>query len=401
MHVVHLYDGHEMVYDGRGSVPSVVWNLARRTATRGHRVTVVERQWDGLDSESVHDGVAFERLALRTGSDDPWTDLPYEMVGSPLGTVRLVTDRANFARVAHARLDRLDPDVVHVHLPFAANVLATVRPSYRRRLVYTAHLGETEDRVVDPLFSPDAYLAKRCAKTIALNPSMASAFRDRGVDDRALAVVPNGVDVEQFDHVSEADRAAVREEFDVTADVVVLFVGTVTPRKGVLELARAAGEVFPAVDDAELVIVGKTDMEPEYVERVRSVIHEAGLEDRVTFTGFVPEETLDALYEVADVFALPSHEEGSSVSVAEALAAGLPVLGSDIDGIRQQIDHGTHGLLSDPGDETALATNLRRLVTDDDRRSAMTTAIDRRAEQWSWDRVTDDVVDVYREVIGS
>jgi len=399
MHVVHLYDGHEKVYDGRGSVPGIVWNLAREAVERGHEVTVIERQWRDLDVTAEHEGVTFHRMSLATGSAKPWNDLPYEMVSSPIGAAKLIVDRANFARAALPLLTHHDPDVIHVHLPFAANVLVTVAPRYRKRLVYTAHLGETEQRVIEPRFSPDVYLAKRTARTIALNPSMREAFAGRGVPDETLVTIPNGVETAQFDHVTASDRADVREKFGVDADIVALFVGTVTPRKGARELVEAAGQVFPTDDvDAQIVLVGNTELDTEYVASVEGAIAAEGIGDDVTLTGFISEGELAAMYDIADLVVLPSYEEGSSVAVAEALAAGTPVVGSRIDGIRQQIDHGTHGLLSKPGDVDELAANLRALLTDAATRESMATAVEERARELSWPQITRDVLDVYREV---
>jgi len=268
MNVVHLYDGHERVYDGRGSVPDVVWSLATRTAGRGHEVTVIERKWAGLPTEAEHGDVAFSRLDLRTGADEPWENIPYNMIGSIPGAVRLLLDRVNFARRAYSRLRSLNYDVVHVHLPFAANVLVTVAPWLRDRMVYTAHLGETESRVEEPTVSPDVYLAKRTARTIALNPKIRRAFADRGVSRDRLAVVPNGVDVSRFTDIDAEAVASVREAYDITGDPVVLFVGTLTPRKGVTELVEAAARVLSRHGGPELLLVGRTDLEPQYVSDV-------------------------------------------------------------------------------------------------------------------------------------
>jgi len=398
--IVHLYDGHEKVYDGQGSVPDVVWNLARGAACRGHDVTVVERQWSGLSRRASHERVEFRRLALRTGTDEPWTRIPYEMVSSPVGATRLLIDRTNFAFHALTRLRRLESDVIHVHLPFAANVLATVSRTVRRKTVYTAHLGETEKRVTRPAFSPDVFLAKRVARTVALNPEMCQAFQDRGVPGDRLVVVPNGVDIERFDDVNPDDVTDVRDRYRVTAAPVVLFVGTVTPRKGVLELVEAAESVVRRCEGVHFLIVGDTELEPDYVGQVEETVGTAAIEDSVTLTGFVSEEELLACYELADLFVLPSSEEGSSVAVTEAMAAGLPVVGSRIDGIRQQVDHGTHGLLVDPGDVTGLAESISRLVSNDRARHDMADAIESRARSLSWERVTDRMLDVYAEVAG-
>lgn len=397
MRIAHVYDGHEKVHGGRGSVPDVVWQLAHRTAATGHAATVIERQWAGLPKERVHDAVTFRRLNLATGSDEPWEDIPYRMISRPTGALRLLVDRANFARRARQVIKDIDPDVLHVHLPFAANILATAAPGLRNRLVYTAHLGETEKRVRNPRFSPDVYLANRTARTVVLNPTMKQAFVDRGVPSETLAVIPNGVDPTQFDGVSAEDRARVSTEYGVPSDaVLVLYVGTVTPRKGVRDLVRAVSMMDNAT--AHVAIVGRTDLDEEYVSDVERTIDEEGLDGRVTLTGFVSEADLHAMYDLADVFTLPSYEEGSSISVMEAIAAGLPVVGSRIDGISQQIEDGVHGSLVDPGDIAALSSSLDRLVSDDSLRAEMAAAMDGRARELSWDRVIDTTIDLYREV---
>lgn len=392
MRICHLYDGHERIR-GRGSVPDVVWSLAHRTARQGHDVTVLERKWRGATLTEEDQGVRFCRLDLRTGADEPWTDVPYEMVRSPIGAARLLVDRVNFARAARSRVDGFD--VVHAHLPFAAAVLATVDPRIAARMVYTAHLGETRRRVVEPAVSPDAWLARRTAKTVALNPAMARAFADRGVPDGRLSVIPNGVDVDRFEAVTGADRERVRAEYGL-AGPIVLFVGSITPRKGVGDLLEAVGRVFPE-RDAHLVITGPADLDPEYTDAVRGRMAPE-IADSVTITGFVPDKDLLALYDLAAVFVLPSSEEGSSVAVTEALAAGLPVVATDVPGTADQIDHGVEGLLFEPGDVDALATNLARLLDDHTERAAMAEAANRRAHRRSWERVIESYLDLYREV---
>ena len=399
MNILHIYDGHEKVYDGRGSVPNVVWNLARETAAQGHDVTVLERQWEDLDPFARHEGVAFERLSLRTGSDTPWTQVPYEMVATPIGATTLLLDRANFALQALRRLRGRQFDAVHVHLPFAANVLATVAPWLRSKLVYTAHIGETESRVVDARVSPDVYLARRAARTIVLNPEMQRAFESRGVPADRLTVIPNGVDVARFRQSVEDRRRHVEAEYGLDDTRVVLFVGTVTPRKGVKDLIRAAGQVLPDRDeDVRLVVVGKSDMEPEYTESVRSAVEELGIEQHVLFTGFVPDEQIPAFYDLAEVFVLPSYEEGSSIAVTEAIASGTPTVGARISGIEQQLVDGEHGLLVEPGDVEGLAEALGTLLDDEERLGAMARAMGERAEELSWPRITNRIIDVYEGI---
>lgn len=397
MRIAHVYDGHERVFEGRGSVPDVVWQIAHRTAARGHDVSIIERQWQGLPAEAEHEGVSFRRLNLATGSDKPWDQIPYKMVSSPRGALTLLADRCNFARLARRVVKDLNPDVLHVHLPFAATILATFSPGARGRMVYTAHLGETEKRVRDPRFSPDVFLAKRTAAAVVLNPTMKEAFVERGVPPDDLRVIPNGVDTAQFDDVSADDPERIRAEYGLPADsVLILFVGTVTPRKGVRELVQAVSRMD--ADRVHFIVVGRTDLDAEYVAEIKEALEADSISDRVSLIGFVPEDDLHALYALADAFTLPSFEEGSSISVMEAIAAGLPVIGSRIDGIVQQVEDGVHGYLVEPGDIEGLAAAYDRIVQNASTRAEMTAAVTERSEELSWERVVDRTIEVYRQV---
>jgi glycosyltransferase involved in cell wall biosynthesis len=426
MNVVHVYDGHEKVYDGRGSVPNVIWNVARETA-RDHDVTVLERKWRGLDARAEHDGVRFERFDLRTGADEPWERVPYEAVESPLKLARLVCDRTNFARAALSRVRELDPDIVHVHLPFAANVLVTVAPALREKTVYTAHLGElrmnaladdqqgeaataadggeaeAEDgglgapAVLD-FVSPDTYLANRVAHTTVLNPDIADVFADRGVSRDRLSVVPNGVDVERFGEVDDARERAVRDDYDMGDGPTLLFVGTVMPRKGVDDLVRATSRLVDAgYDDLQVIVAGEDDLDGEYTADVRELVHSEGVAEAVTLAGFVPGEDLPALYAVADAFVLPSREEGFGMTVTEAMAAGTPVVATDVGGIPRLVDEGEQGYVVDPNDPAGLADGIDRLLSAEDR-AAMAAASRERAAAYSWRGIGERFADIYAEV---
>jgi len=440
LHVVHLYDGHEQVYEGRGSVPVVVLNLARETAAAGHNVTVLERRWDGLDRFATHEGVAFERIDLRTGADEPWTRVPYEQVTSPVGLARLIVDRTNFARRAHRRLRDRSFDVLHVHLPFAAGVLLTVAPGLRDRTVYTAHLGElrldalTDDQrgegasgserdvengsgletpAVLSVASPDVYLADRAAHTTVLNEDIADGFAERGVARDSLSVLPNGVDVERFTNVSREAIERVRESYDLGDGPTLLFVGTVMPRKGVLDLIRAAGRLTDgeigdestgdgrAGDDGtgfDLVVAGEDELDGEYAAEVLETARNAGVADALSMPGFVPAADLPALYAAADVFVMPSLEEGFGMTVVEALAAGTPVVGTRVGAIDEIVDDGVHGAVVDPNDPAGLAAALERVLTTVANSDDVIVESQKRAQQYSWQSVGRQCEAVYRRV---
>jgi glycosyltransferase involved in cell wall biosynthesis len=411
--ILHLYDGHEKIYRGQGSLPRIIWNVARRTADRGHDVTVIERQWKGLPRTSEHEGVRFRRLKLRTGSNEPWEQVPYEMVSDISGLATLIADRTNFALKALQMLRDTEYDAIHVYLPFAANVLVTLSRGLRRRMVYTAQLGELrlnslttadeEDDLDSPafleFFSPDIYLARRVAYTTVLNPTVQQIFAENGVDEDKLVHIPNGVDVEKFATVSEADCQRIRDTYDLDDRPVVFFAGTVMPRKGVAELVEAAAAVVGAGhEDVAFVIAGETDLDEEYMNRVEAIIDDAGIGDNVTFTGYLEDSELLPMYRTSSIFVLPSFEEGFGMVVSEAMAAGTPPVASRISGIGQQIDDGTTGLMVEPGDVKELAEALHELLDDPEKRRTMGDRSRERAKRFSWETITDQYIDVYERM---
>lgn len=418
MKVVHLYDGHEQVYRGRGSVPGVVWNVARETAGAGHDVTVIERQWDGLLGREERRGVTIKRVNLPTGADEPWERVPYEMVRSKAGILRLVGDRSLFGVRALLTLLTTEFDVLHVHLPFAANVALTVAPWLRERTVYTAHLGELRLNAIDgntdsgtaaadggvevpsilEFVSPDRYLASRAARTTVLNPGIRRALVAEGVPGSKLSVVPNGVDFDRFAMQDPTSVERLAETYDLTGATVLLFVGTVMPRKGVLDLVRAFGDVSADDEDVILVVAGEDELDEAYAARVREVAHDENCRADVWFTGFVPADDLPRLYALADVFVVPSLEEGFGMTAVEAMAAETPVVATRVGGIDRVIDDGRTGVIVDPGDVRALAGAMSRLVASPAERARMGDRAQDRARRFSWERVTRQYLDVYEAV---
>ncbi len=400
MKVVHLYDGHEAVYNGQGSLPDVVWNLARYSASMDNDVTIIERQWSSLPPEEDHENVQFKRLSLGTGPEEPWSRIPYEMVNSPLGLARLIGDRINFALHALIELQNTSFDILHVHLPFAANVLVTIAPRIRNHMIYTAHLGETQQRVIDPILSPDVYLSKRVAQTVALNPQMKAAFEQKGVDSNKLTIIPNGVDLEPFQNINQCSISKVEEKYDLQNKKIILFVGTITPRKGVLELVKAANSIIndSEVRDIQFILVGKKHLDSDYVEKIQDEIGRFSIEDEVVLTGFIPRDDLLPLYACADLFVLPSFEEGSSIAISEAIASGTPVVASDIAGNAQQIDDGVHGYLVEAGNKQVLADRIEYSLTNPNVHMSMQQAVKDRAREISWQKISQQYINTYKKL---
>jgi len=197
-------------------------------------------------------------------------------------------------------------------------------------------------------------------------------------------------------------RAAVLARFGIRPDArVILYVGGFGPHKNVSTLIDA----FARLDNAlamplQLVLVGQSEGEVFHSEvgALRQQVRRDRLEDRVTFTGFVPDGELVEWYQAATCLVLPSHDEGFGLPVVEAMACGTPVVASRVGAIPELIGEDA-GLLFTADRSDELVTALRRLLTGDGALSrAFRAAGLRRAAALSWPRAAAALVDIFDEL---
>jgi glycosyltransferase involved in cell wall biosynthesis len=401
MKILHLFDDYgtpgERALAGEGSVSSVVYYLATCSAEKGHDVTVLERDHGTLPSEELIDGVRYVRFHA-----NELPAAPYALIKSTSGLLRLIRDGFAVAAKTNRYLKANKFDIVHVHFPFAACILVLRNSRLREKMVYTAHIGEEKTRfgldssvplLVLKLFSPDLYVMKRVRRSVVLNEPLRAKLVEKGIEAAKLKVIPNGVTVSDF-NLNETEIERVRTKYGLDRPTV-LFAGTITPRKGVEYLLRAA-ELLQ--NEAVLfLIVGNTTLDSDYAERMRAYAQERDLEAK--FTCFVPYEDLKALYAACDVFVLPSLEEGFGVVLTEALAAGKPVVGTKVGGIPVQIRDGWNGFLVEPANEKQLAEKIRFLIDQPEERKSMGRNSRNLAEkEFDWLEIAARYLAVYEEV---
>ena len=160
----------------------------------------------------------------------------------------------------------------------------------------------------------------------------------------------------------------------------ILFVGRVEPRKGLHVLLDAYGEVRRAHPDVRLVIVGPLDRR---ARRLQARVRRAGWNE-VLFTGAVAQDQLPGYYQSATVFCAPALEgEAFGLVLVEAMAAGAPVVASDIPGYRHVLGDAGAGLLAPPNRPADLATAITEILEDDARRRTLRTRGRQRAQAFS------------------
>ena len=219
-----------------------------------------------------------------------------------------------------------------------------------------------------------------------------------GVDKVKIRVVPNGVDTERFKPSSRGKET--RRRYGLARSQVVLFVGRLIPRKGLSYLVEAAKLVVRARADTIFVIVGNGPLRSQLETRLRNL----NLSRNFMFIGDVDENTLESLYSVADVFALPSIQEGQGIVLLEAQAAAKPVVAFDVGGVKEAVADGKSGFLIErgEGDSVRLGNAILDLLSDQTMRERMGKAgREFVTKNFTWDISSQKMLHVYEEALGS
>jgi len=248
-----------------------------------------------------------------------------------------------------------------------------------------------------------------CQRRSVLDPDhlivVSRYWRDRlasefGVDS---AVVTNGVDASRF-AAPTSQSAALRSQVGADDRTLFLTVGGIEPRKGTRELIEALAIVHEQLDPPPvLVIVGGHSFQDHqhYREQVLDRVRQLPLNDALVLPGTVADAELPAWYQAADVFLFPSVKEGFGLVVLEAMAAGLPVVASDIPVFREYLKHGRGALLVPAHDAGALADAMLRLACDADLRSALAAAGPAVSGVYTWEGCAVQHMAIYDRVAAS
>jgi glycosyltransferase involved in cell wall biosynthesis len=223
-----------------------------------------------------------------------------------------------------------------------------------------------------PILSPIIRATWRAAEVVVAK-CQTEADMIRAVDSAVhILLVANGVDLAHF-------RPGVPIPSD--GPLRLLCVGRLIERKGQRHLIEAVKRLTEKGITVTLDLVGTGDAEATY----RAQVERLGIADRVSFVGYVPREEIAAQYASAHVFVLPSYNEGMSVAILEAMAAGLPVVVTRTGGTTELIEEGVNGLTFDWADVDALTAHLARLATERVLARRMGAASRAKAAGFSWD----------------
>lgn len=364
----------EFYYPLWGGVSEHIRAVGNALKERGHDVTVITSHMRG-ESNSLGPRV------LRLGRSVPVrynNSLSRFSLGWRLGGEM------------KALLEEEDFDVLHLHSPLQPTLTHLALRHARCPVVATFHSYYPRDMLVEAFQLP---LRRLLRKVDIRVPVSAAALRPvERLFPGDYRIIPNGVDYDLFASADSLTLPGLEP-----GKLRILFVGAMVKRKGLPHLLEAFAQIGAERDDVELLVVGdgpgRRRVERSLSRKVR---------DRVHFLGPVTKRSkLAGYYASADIFCAPSlGRESFGMVLLEAMAAGLPVVGFDIEGYRDVVTHGRDGLLVQPGNARALGEALKYFIDSPESRRRYGERGRAKARDLDWNAIALRVEGVYRDVLG-
>jgi glycosyltransferase involved in cell wall biosynthesis len=337
-----------------GGAERHVAELSVELCNRGHSVTVACSQGGHFAAEAERGGARVEILRRR-----------------------LVKRRfsAIFAMGVRRLLNRTHFDLIHAHLYASATAAAAASLGRSIPLVVTEQTEAPWRNWAQR--NASALVYRRASRVIGVSRAISEELAvDFGVPREKIAYIPNGVNLQAV------HRSAHRNG----RGPVVGLIARLVPEKDVPSFLRCARRLIATYPEASFPIAGDGPLRDELVRLAK----ELGIEDRVDFLGV--QEDMEGFLAQLDVLAVSSIAEGTPLSIAEAMQAGVPIVATAVGGIPDQIQDAVHGLLVAPGDPRALATGIADLLENPAKaRSFAEAARDRAISSFSVEGVADRV----------
>ena len=292
------------------------------------------------------------------------------------------------------KIIEINPDIVHAHgsLPPYSTAAVLVRNRYRTLLTVhgivakefkfykgiqfifgVLHHKPTERHVVSKI--PNIIVVSLHAKNLI-----------GYMTNSKIHVIPNGIDFEDFQNI-RPHKSIERSH--------ILFIGNLVKVKGINSLIKAIPNIKKAIPNIRVLIGGTGPQEKELEKRVKKL----NIEENVNFLGFVSGNEKYSYYKSADLCVVPSVYETFGIVCLEAMACGKPVVASNVGGIPFVVKDGETGLLFECGNAKDLAEKILILLENKKLREKMGKAGRERAEEFTWDKIAEQTVEVYKEIL--
>lgn len=366
-----------------GGTEIAAYNLAVNMANRGNLVDVFTTSIDSKSSVELYPNLKVHRhgTSLKIASANP--------------SIKLIYNPLNY-----------DMDIVHAHSPIPYSDLPALLYAKRKKLPFIltyqfdgVETGGSFARNAGVSLYNKLFIHKVLDSAdviIATTKSYAqeSPFLRRYLDK--IVVIPNGINVKEV--TTPLTREKSREILGLPQDSeIILFFGSLVEYKGPDILLKAFKLVKDIIPSVKLIFAGRGHMDAQ----LKKAAKQMKISEDVIFTGFVEDSEKPLYYKAADIFCLPSTTLAESFGIVnlEAMAAGIPIVSSNLGGIPDIVKDGENGLLAKPYDIEMVAEKLIKLLKDDDMRVEMGQNGLKMVDNYTWDEVTAKTENIYKELI--
>lgn len=347
-----------------------VHKMSELQAEMGHDVTVLTSDHGERDLPQVEQRDGYEIRRNREA---------LKLFGNSImpGTLGSIIDRVNEYDIVHA----------HSHLYFSTNLAALTRRLSETPLVLTNHglVSQTAPAPIQKVYLPTVgqFTFQSADRILCYTETDRDRLRDRDVT-APISVIHNGIDCETFRPTEDGDKRSQ-----------LLYVGRLKQSKGVDRMLRAFDKLAETHPDLTVKVVGEGPQE----EELKELCEQLGIEDRVTFTGTLPNDDLPPVYAESLVFVLPSDAEGLPRTVLESLSCGTPVVTSELPQLESVVDGCGYQVPAEAIDE--LATAIDRVVSADqpEYRTMSERGRQRVKTEYSWQGTVEKTTSLYYELL--
>jgi len=371
MHICYCY---HVFYPTKGGVEENIINVSRELIKNGHKVSVITSNIPNRPEKEIIEGI--EVLRAKT---------LFSIFKTPI--------MPEYRKL----LSRVDADIIHTHgtIPNVSDVAILYAAKNNTPSVLTYHFDGNADSTVGDLFAVfynhfiNRKVVSKADKIISTSKSYAETsivlkdFLDK------VEIIPNGVDLNRFNPKIAVGN--IREKYNLPSENIIFNVGRFVKYKGLEYLIKA----MKYVEHGTLIVAGKGKLE----RHLKQIIRDEKLKN-VKFLGYIPDDDLPKLYRVSDVYVLPSITRGENfgISALEAMACGVPVIASDLPGVRELVRDDC-GIKVKPKNILGLAEKINEILSDYALRLEMVKNARKNAENYNWKVISKKVMDVYDGVI--
>lgn len=373
-----------------GGIARHVHDLAIALVKQGIEVDVVTCGVQGAPEFEVDEGVNVHRISMNNPVAPDFLTWVLQL------NLNLV-EEANRLGLNGNKID-----LIHAHDWLVAYAGKNLKHSWRTPLVSTIHATEygrnngLHNELQRYISNVEWWLGYESWRVIACSRYMEDELRRIfQIPQDKLRVIPNGVYPAEFQK-TDIDPSKIRNRYSSPDEKIIFHVGRIVREKGLGVLLEAMPRVLEVEPRVKLVIAGKG----AYLDDLRHRAYQLGIYNRIYFTGYIDDNTRNALFQCAAVAVFPSLYEPFGIVALEGMAAGTPVVVSDTGGMSEIIQHGVNGLKAYTNNVISLADNIIWALQHPDHTLQMKhKAMEDIKTIYNWDRIALKTIDVYEQVL--